>query len=189
MSSLFKWRHHSYPDSRDGHDPSSEDGSGGDPNIDPDLRLRTVRTAHSTLAESIREELRMQKRKKDRDDRKRGSKFTLSLRRKQKANEGRLAQGGDELGRVQEGESGFDPSPNPSAVTPMPSTPDTPSASAKGKGQRRSIFLNLPLPRSMLDSSGQPNTYYGRNKVRTTSTSLLSSFSCSILTSPQNTQP
>lgn len=43
-----------------------------DETIDPELRLRTVRTAHSTIAESIRSEVRAQKR---RSLRKKGSKF------------------------------------------------------------------------------------------------------------------
>lgn len=41
------------------HDDNDDDG---DAQIDPDLRLRTVRTAASTIAESIRSELRAQRR-------------------------------------------------------------------------------------------------------------------------------
>lgn len=43
-----------------------------DPNIDPELRLRTVRTAASTIAESIRQEQRAERR---RSVRKKGSRF------------------------------------------------------------------------------------------------------------------
>ncbi|THH16206.1 hypothetical protein EW146_g4397 [Bondarzewia mesenterica] len=39
------------------------DADDDDPNIDPELRLRTVRTAHSTLEESIRSEARAERRK------------------------------------------------------------------------------------------------------------------------------
>ena len=42
-----------------------------DPTIDPELRLRTVRTAHSTIAESIRTEARAERRKSLRQKRSR----------------------------------------------------------------------------------------------------------------------
>jgi phospholipid-translocating ATPase len=53
----FPRRHPPHPDDLDNTDEEN-DGT-----IDPELRLRTVRTAHSAIAESIRSEVRAQKRK------------------------------------------------------------------------------------------------------------------------------
>lgn len=49
-------KRHAHPDDVDTDEENDE-------TIDPELRLRTVRTAHSTLAESIRSEVRAQRRK------------------------------------------------------------------------------------------------------------------------------
>ena len=51
-----------------------------DDNIDPELRLRTVRTAHSVIAESIRSEVRAERRKSRRA---RGRFFRKSTEKKQ----------------------------------------------------------------------------------------------------------
>lgn len=59
-------RRHPHPEDLDDTDEENDE------TIDPELRLRTVRTAASTLAESIRSEARAQKRK---SLRKTGSRF------------------------------------------------------------------------------------------------------------------
>jgi len=76
MSSLFRRQN------ANDADTDEEDGSA---DVDPDLRLRTVRTAASTIAESIRSEQRMHRRRTKR--RKLwGSK--MSLTKKQSSNAG-----------------------------------------------------------------------------------------------------
>src|SRR5262245_58446433 len=65
MSSFFR-RNHPHPDDLDNTDDDNDD------TIDPDLRLRTVRTAASAIAESIQSERRAQRRK---TSRKKGSRF------------------------------------------------------------------------------------------------------------------
>lgn len=60
--------------------------------------------------------------------------------------------------------------------TPVKSAAPSPEKADKGKGkapavptlaQRRAVHVNLPLPQSMLNPSGDPITRYVRNKVRT----------------------
>jgi len=67
MSSFFRRHHPHQADDLDNTDDENDD------TIDPELRLRTVRTAASAIAESIRSERRAQKRKKNR--RRKGSSF------------------------------------------------------------------------------------------------------------------
>ena len=106
-----------------------------DRSIDPELRLRTVRTAASTLAESAAVEQRAEKRR------------TLLLNRKKK--KGSFFRRGTEKKR-----------PAPESVAPAaPAVP----------GQRRTIYVNKPLPISEVDSKNEPLVRYPRNKVRTTS--------------------
>ena len=57
-------------------DPDTDE----DDNVDPELRLRTVRTAASTIAESIRQEQRAERRK---SVRKKGSRFFKREKKKQ----------------------------------------------------------------------------------------------------------
>lgn len=54
--------------------PDIDDDDEADLNIDPNLRLRTVRTAHSTIAESVRVEQRATRRKTRRFFKRRASK-------------------------------------------------------------------------------------------------------------------
>ncbi|KAF7313954.1 P-type phospholipid transporter [Mycena chlorophos] len=105
----------------------STESSEEDENIDPQLRLRTVRTAASAIAESIVADER-QTRQRRRFFRSRGEK--------------------DKERRMEHGK-------------PLPG----------GKG--RHVYVNTPLPRDELDSSGDPIARYPRNKVRTTKYTIL----------------
>jgi len=103
--------------------------------IDPELRLRTVRTAASTLAESAAVEQRAEKRR------------TLMMNRKKK--KGSFFRRGSGKKR-------------PAQDSVSPAAPVIP-------GQRRTIYVNRPLPMSEVDSKNEPLVRYPRNKVRTTS--------------------
>ncbi|KAF7324593.1 P-type phospholipid transporter [Mycena kentingensis (nom. inval.)] len=107
-------------------DAPSED-SLEDDNVDPELRLRTVRTAASAIAESVVAE--------DRQTRRRRRFFFL---RGEKYKDSRLEGG-----------------------------------APKPDGKRRTVYVNTPLPRSELKSSGDPVAKYPRNKVRTTKFTLI----------------
>lgn len=106
--------------------------------IDPELRLRTVRTAASTLAESAAVEQRAERRRT----------FLMNKARKK----GSFFRRGTEKKRPAQ-----DPVP--------PTAPQIP-------GQRRTIYVNRPLPISEVDSKNEPLVRYPRNKVRTTSEPL-----------------
>ncbi len=130
MSSLFK-RHQA---------PDNEDTDDDDNQVDPALRLRTVRTAHSTIAESIRSETRRtERRRKSRKWQTKGI-FKKS----------RLHTAEDDL-----------PRPTEPVEPPRPDLPES--------SKRRSIYVNQPLPLDQQDQHGDPQITYVRNKVRTTS--------------------
>lgn len=131
MSSLFR---------RQNANDADTDEEGDSADVDPDLRLRTVRTAASTIAESIRSEQRMHRRRTKR--RKLwGSK--LSLSKKPPSNAGHESV-------VRE------------AAAAATSTP--------ANGSRRNIYINMPLGPNDVDRRGRPINVYVRNKVRTSST-------------------
>lgn len=131
MSSLFR---------RQNANDADTDEDDGNIDVDPELRLRTVRTAASTIAESIRSEQRMHRRRTKR--RKLwGSK--MSLNKKPPSNAGHESV-------VQEAAA---------ASTPAPTN-----------GSRRSIYVNMPLGPNDVDRRGRRIHSYVRNKVRTTST-------------------
>ena len=123
--SFFKRRRHPHPDQL-----AAEDH---DNNVDQDLRLRTVRTAASTIAESIASERRAERRRSVRHNR---SKFFRS-----------------KLSKHQEREQSSIPAPSPSQIP----------------GNRRNIYLNMPLTAMEVDRNGEPVVRYARNKVKTTS--------------------
>ncbi|TDL16037.1 phospholipid-translocating P-type ATPase [Rickenella mellea] len=132
--SFFK--RHPLPDDGDTDEERDQDGT-----IDPNLRLRTVRTAASTIAESIRSEQRAQRRKAKSTRRK-------FFRKPSVAGEKKKA-----LSQDQE-------STAPSTTTSI-------------VGPRRRIYVNQqPLPHE-LDSNGDLNVKYVRNKVRTTKYTIL----------------
>jgi phospholipid-translocating ATPase len=150
---------HSYLDDSDDDvfDPSS---------IDPALRLRTTKTAHSVIAESLRSDALMQTRKKRRLFRgltRKGtsiSKARASLRKSSKGNVVPGTEFGDDEPGV--GASTLDRR-EPEGVEETKSTvvPEISGAA------RRTIYVNLPLPPNEVHSSGEPTTRYVRNKVRT----------------------
>lgn len=121
-------------------DTDEDDHAGG---IDPDLRLRTVRTASSAIAESIRSENRMRVRRT-----KRRKLWGTKSSKKPPSNAGHDLETPPE----EEDQQGH--------VIP---------AEPKGaKGSRRNIYVNVPLGAG--DSHrGEPIHRYVRNKVRTTS--------------------
>ncbi|KAJ7793142.1 hypothetical protein B0H14DRAFT_3889495, partial [Mycena olivaceomarginata] len=100
-----------------------------DEDIDPELRLRTVRTAHSAIAENAAEK-------------------TV-------------------LGRTEREDTAWAP--------PRGGGPRQGQAGGRGRpeGKRRNVYVNTPLPRGELDSSGDPLVRYPRNKVRTTKYTIL----------------
>ncbi|WVO18977.1 uncharacterized protein IAS62_000253 [Cryptococcus decagattii] len=149
--------------------------------IDPDLRLRTVKTAHSVLAESIRSEALAEKREKRR-------RLFRSMKRKAsgigKGTLKRKSPAGDN-GKPDSVETeGF----NKDAISTgsLPSQPPPISSSehhfekTKGKAKnrkaefpRRTVYVNIPLPSSLRNSQGEPVVRYVRNKVRTSKYSLI----------------
>jgi phospholipid-translocating ATPase len=104
-----------------------------DEDIDPELRLRTVRTAHSAIAESIVADTRQTRRRR---------RFWGA--RSEKTRHGHHPEEADPVKAKQEGRG-------------------------RPEGKRRNVYVNTPLPRGELDSSGDPLVRYPRNKVRTTS--------------------
>jgi hypothetical protein len=116
-------------------------------NIDDDLRLRTVRTAASTLAESILTEERAERRRRSR--RKRARFFKKSDKEKDREKRPSTAD---------------DASLAPSTAT----TTDAPR-SAVIPGARRNIYVNTPLTAIEVDRNGEPLARYVRNKIRTSS--------------------
>jgi phospholipid-translocating ATPase len=130
MSKLF--RRHLHPDELETDDES-------DTGIDDDLRLRTVTTAASTIAESIRSEQRAARRKRN----SRRSRF---------------------FGRSSEKRKGSVRS-NPPQNAPQ----EVPQAVTVTSKPRRNIYVNSPLPAQELRSNGDPWVRYERNKVRTSS--------------------
>jgi hypothetical protein len=128
--------------------------------IDPELRLHSVRTAASAIAESIKVEQRQERREK------RKRRF-FSFRRK--------GTGDSQKSKLAAG----DTQSVKSGVTTV--TEDGKMAAAvkeekkeEIKGSRRNIYVNYPLPAHELDTSGDPLARYPRNKVRTTSEFILS---------------
>ena len=163
------------------YDAYDEDETFDPYSIDPNLRLRTVRTAHSVIAESIRSEQEAEKRKHRRHL------FRKLTRRGTKAPKEKKRKGSDADAKSQSGavsdyeETAAPSSPRMSSVTfPAPEKASAGSSSGerqdakvdKGKGKaaelpRRTIYVNTPLPSSAKDRKGEPLMRYVRNKVRT----------------------
>ncbi|KAI5117600.1 hypothetical protein M0805_006713 [Coniferiporia weirii] len=111
--------------------------------IDPELRLRTVRTAASTIAESVRDEERVQRRRSKLRQR------SLKLFRSKSKDKKKA----DALG---EGQS----------LNGQPPVQEI-------AGYRRKIYVNTPLPPSESDGQGDPLVQYVKNKVRTTKYTII----------------
>ncbi|QRV93154.1 phospholipid-translocating P-type ATPase [Ceratobasidium sp. AG-Ba] len=140
-----------------------DDGNSDVENVDPNLRLRTTLTAHSTIAESIRSELRQQRRKRSLAAR---TRFGF----------------GKKHGQERPGTSGTIRSTTSAATAePQPEdelqrTETQASEQPQGKqppGHRRMVYVNLPLPDSETNSSGDPVVRYARNKVRTSKYTII----------------
>ncbi|THH32200.1 hypothetical protein EUX98_g2001 [Antrodiella citrinella] len=113
--------------------------------VDPELRLRTVRTAHSTIAESIRTEDRAERRKTIRKKRS----FFRSRSTKKRPQTAKSEESTADTVEV-------------AATTAPPIT-----------GLRRNIYVNMPLPGDERAADGEPVVRYVRNKVRTSKYTIL----------------
>ncbi|EIW73502.1 hypothetical protein TREMEDRAFT_26850 [Tremella mesenterica DSM 1558] len=154
---------------QDVFDPSS---------IDPALRLRTVRTAHSVLAESIRSEAMA-------DQRKRKRRLFSGIKRKA-STMGSKKRPVSEIPSTRS-VSGKSSKERSSTINDFgTSTSTTPLNPIKEESnhtktnvinslkerkhkipQRRTVYVNLPLPQHLVNSIGDPIIRYVRNKVRT----------------------
>lgn len=142
----FVKRGKSHPDDMDTDEENDE-------TIDPELRLRTVRTAASAIAESIVSEARMERRK--------------TMRRKRSF--------------FRRGSEKKKPPPTSEPEGSAPSTAVT--------GTRRNVYFNTPLSAMEADRNGEPKVRYVRNKVRTSSESLVFISWCSRPQPEQSIQP
>lgn len=113
---------------------------------DPSLQLRTVRTAASAVAESIREEARVRRKKTKR----RLRLFRSRGKEKRKASDS-LVDGGEHADE-EEGKRNVVKTP------------------------RRNVYVNMAPTPEERDTGGEPLVRYVRNKVKTTSASLLEYF-------------
>lgn len=172
------------PQQRAYHDAASYNSEQFDLDaIDPALRLRTTRTAHSVIAESIRsEDARMFRKRsrilqhlKRRGTEKLGfrSKSTrISARERDPDKEGELglpAIAYSEAGTSQAGgsQAGDEPPPD---TRPLDAGD---GKKAKKPLARRSVYVNMPLPTHDVDKHGEPIVRYARNKVRTSKYTLI----------------
>lgn len=185
-----------------GKDDVDEDDVFDPFSIDPAYRLRTTRTAHSVIAESIRSEAAAEGRKKRRlfsSMRRKGTVGSSKFKFKTGGGSGRARSstmttvtGSDFGSNAIPGSPELTPLPvlssqPQSPVTPTtPLTPATPTTTPKEKKDffkrwftpaprpltRRTVFVNLPLPSDML-KKGEPITRYVRNKVRTSKYTLI----------------
>jgi phospholipid-translocating ATPase len=152
--------------------------------IDPDLRLRTVRTAASAIAESIRSEARMEKRRRLRNGLRRTLRgkgkgtWKISLKKREGVVSGvSEGEGSVVMATTAASVVGGGDGERPFSMTTNASAPSTGTGKDTGSskvpvGRRRNIYVNLPLPANELNASGEPIVHYTRNKVRTTSKSL-----------------
>lgn len=158
--------------------PDEEEPDVFDPfSIDPEYRLRTVRTAASAIAESIRTE-------RDAEDRKRRRRIFKSFRSRRNttaSGKGSLKRKGSEAPTDEGSASDFGTPRNSLVPQPSDSGAGTDAGvekedSSKSKtpaGQRRTLYVNIPLPTGLLDTKGDPTIRYVRNKVRTSKYTIL----------------
>lgn len=160
--------------------------------IDPALRLRTTKTAHSVIAESIRSEGERVQRRRSRLLKHLKRHGTTRLRTKSRR--GRKHHGDDDepgehgqhdaLPSIVDSDTGEQPSKPPPPAGDSGSGSGSGSAvdhAAEGLGlkkkkkppTRRSIYVNVPLPDEQLTAKGEPAVSYARNKVRTSKYTLL----------------
>jgi len=144
--------------------------------IDLALRLRTVRTAHSVIAESIRVDDNAERRKRRRrmfsGMKRRGSTITTHGTKASRWTRHTSVTGTSDG----EGVSDHGVTPKKPRAVPAPSAKSPSSGKGKGKAlpsQRRAIHVNLPLPAHSTKYSGDPITRYIRNKVRASKYTIL----------------
>ncbi|KAH8088928.1 phospholipid-transporting ATPase 1 [Cristinia sonorae] len=123
-------------------DPDTLDDDEND-GIDPELRLRTTRTAHSTIAESIRTEQRAERRK--------------TMKKKRSFFRNRSTKDSERKKR-----------PSTAKSEDVVEAAAPPSIT----GLRRNIYVNRPLAEDEV-VDGEPITRYVRNKVRTSKYTVL----------------
>jgi phospholipid-translocating ATPase len=151
--------------------------------IDPELRLRTVRTAASTIAESVRQETKLEKRRRGLRSLRKGKGSTLgggawklSLR-KRRADAVSTVGEGEETSTIysragtEMGSSVVGPPGGGGSHARKDSTPSMKGKEKIPMGKRRNIYVNRPLPPHELNQKGEPIVHFTRNKVRTTSES------------------
>jgi phospholipid-translocating ATPase len=112
-----------------------------DESIDPQLRLRTVRTAASAIAESIKSDQRAEKR----NMRRKKSRFFRNLSERKRSRSRTTSM---------------------HTTTSAPQAQD----STHIPGIRRNVYVNRPPLPVDVDEDGEPLARYVRNKVRTSST-------------------
>lgn len=144
--------------------------------IDPALRLRTTRTAHSVIAESIRSENVRRKKSIFAGLKRRGTGAggTFGFRKNRRGSQ--PEDGG--LPTIAGSEAGDDtpaarPISLPASVAPTPSTTFDEPTKGKTPLPRRTVYVNLPLPMDQVDKSGEPRVRYARNKVRTSKYTII----------------
>lgn len=152
--------------------------------IDPALRLRTTRTAHSVIAESIRSEDARINRKRSRllqHLKRRGTEklgFRSKSSRASNHNRDLDKEGELDLPAIADSEAGTSQAGGSQAGDDAPPDPQPLDTPTQGKDKkppmpRRSVFVNMPLPQHDLDQHGEPRVRYARNKVRTSKYTLL----------------
>ena len=135
---------------------------------DPAYRLRTVKTAHSVLAESIHAERDVEKHKRRRT-------LFRSLKRKGPRKDARHRADSDLTAVAHTEESATVVPSEPSII--VPGSP-RPTADRKGKDRahdlpRRTVYVNMPLPPQLGTKTGEPLIRYVRNKVRTSKYTII----------------
>ncbi|CDR88448.1 related to DNF2-Non-essential P-type ATPase [Sporisorium scitamineum] len=196
--------HHYDPNHRQPYQPGPSDQSyitdpthpDYDPMVDPNLQLRTVRTAAASIAESHRSEQRRDERRKAKRANSLSHKlFRGRTLRRQQQKGSTLAQLVSEEAkkRRSDGPSGYhldsdaafasaqqgvvpdsaiaedasdEKDQSQDAVQPQ-SEPTGPTMRKMKPRKRRNVYVNIPPPHSELRKNGDPAVVYPRNKVRT----------------------
>lgn len=158
-----------------------------DPMVDPNLQLKTVRTAAASIAESHRSEQRRDDRRKAkranslshrlfrgktlRKQQQKGSTLAhlVSQEAKKRRSDDPSAYQHDSNTCFASAQHAVDPDSNEKHQEPdaLPSPPVGSTMRKTKPKKRRNIYVNVPPPRSELRNNGDPAIVYPRNKVRT----------------------
>jgi len=136
--------------------------------IDPNYRLRTVRTAHSAIAESIRSEHDAEVRKRKRRlfsgfKSRRSTMSTVKESMRRKNSVGPADDSEHDNSRT----TSVAGSVHHGSQAPPEKEEKVEKEKKKPEGQRRTLYINLALPNSFLTPKGDPIARFVRNKVRT----------------------